>query len=187
MKISPPEAREALEAVRAIQERTRRALSLAGGGEILMIWGIVWLVGYLGGYVYGYPHPGGQIWAVADGLGLLGTFLVVIRSRHRFDDPLGPRIGALWLCLMAFAGLWIWVAAPTAEAQMGFLAATFAMFGYVVMGLWLDLVFLVIGVGVTLIATAGYIWFRPDFDLWMAFLGGGTLFGSGLYILRRWR
>lgn len=186
MKVSPSEARKALEAVRAIQARTRRALSLAGGGQILMIWGLVWLVGFLGGYVYGYPAAG-RIWAVVDGLGLLGTVLVVVRARHRFDDPLGPRIGALWLCLMAFAGLWIWVAAPSTDAQIGFLAATFAMFGYVVMGLWLDLIFLAVGIGVTAIATLGFVWFRADFDLWMALLGGGTLFGSGLYILRRWR
>lgn len=186
MKVSAPEARQALEAVRAVQERTRRALALAGGGEILMIWGVVWLVGYLGGYVFSYSVAG-RIWAVVDVLGVLATLAVVARSRHRFADPLGPRIGALWLCLAVFAGLWIWVAAPSTGAEVGFLAATFAMFGYVVMGLWLDLVFLVVGLAVTAIATASFLWFRPDFDLWMALLGGGTLFGSGLYVLRRWR
>ena len=65
MKVSAGEAREALEAVRAIQTRTRRALSLAGGGEILMIWGVVWMAGYLGGYFFDYPAAG-KVWAVAD-------------------------------------------------------------------------------------------------------------------------
>ena len=149
-------------------------------------WGLVWAAGYAGDYFYGYPEAG-RIWAVADLLGLVATVAVALRSSKRLADPLGPRIGALWLCLLVFGLLWIWVAAPAEGAELGFLAATIAMFGYVVMGLWLDLVFLAIGLAVTAIATAGYIWLRPFFDLWMAFLGGGTLFGSGLYIVRRWR
>ena len=186
MKISPPEALEALEAVRAVQARTRRALSLAGGGQILMIWGVVWLIGYLGTHLLSW-QTAGRLWAVADLLGIVATILVVARSAPRSRDPLGPRIGILWISLILFGGLWIWVAQPTSGAQVGFLLATFAMFGYVVMGLWLDLVFLVVGLVVTAVATVGYVFLQPVFNLWMAVLGGGTLFGSGLYILRRWR
>lgn len=185
-RITPGEARQALAAVRAVQDRARRSLSLAGGGEILMIWGLVWLVGYLANYVTSYPLAG-RIWVAVDAIGLVATLVVVGRSQGRFADPLGPRIGALWLSLVVFAFLWLWAAAPLDGTQIGFLAATFAMFGYVVMGLWLDLVFLAVGLGVTAIAAAGFVWFRADFDLWMALLGGGTLLGSGLYVRRRWR
>lgn len=186
MRITPPEAREALAAVEKVQQRTRRALSLAGGGEIAMVWGLVWMVGYVTSYFLP-DSAGGRVWVIVDVVGLLATIVLVRRSHHRFDDPLGPRIGALWISLMAFAALWIWVAKPSSSVDIGFLIATFAMFGYVVMGLWLDLVFLVVGLAVTAIATVGYVWFAPVFDLWMGFLGGGTLLGSGLYIVRRWR
>lgn len=186
MKVTPTEAREALAAVRTIQVRTRRALSLAGGGEVLMIWGVVWLVGYLGGYFL-EGEVAGRLWAVADVLGGIATLVVVLRAERGGRDPLGPRIGALWITLIGFALLWIWVAQPGSGAELGFLLSTFAMFGYVVMGLWLDLVFLVVGLAVTAIATVAYVWFRTDFNLWMALLGGGTLFGSGLYVRRRWR
>lgn len=186
MRVSAPEAREALAAVHAVQARTRRALSLAGGGEILMIWGLVWLVGYLTSHFASWQQAG-RVWMVADLLGIAGTIAVAIRMAPAGRDPLGPRIGALWLTLILFGALWIWVAAPTTGAQVGFLLATFAMFGYVVMGLWLDLSFLTVGLVVTAVATVGYVWFQPDFNLWMALLGGGALLGSGLYIRRRWR
>ena len=186
MKVSAPEALEALAAVRAVQARTRRALALAGGGQILMIWGLVWLIGYLGTHVLPW-HTAGRLWGAVDLLGIGGTIVVVMRSAPSVRDPMGPRIGLLWISLLLFGGLWIWVAQPTSCSQVGFLLATFAMFGYVVMGLWLDMVFLVIGLTVTAVAALGYILFQPLFNLWMAFLGGGTLFGSGVYILRRWR
>jgi hypothetical protein len=33
----------------------------------------------------------------------------------------------------------------------------------------------------------GYYLLQPYYSLWMAFLGGGTLMVSGVYILRRWK
>ena len=128
MNVSPEEAREALESVRSIERRARGAIRLAGGGAILMIWGVAWLVGNLGGSLLEADDKG-AIWAVVNTLGALATFAVVGRVSARVRNPLGPRIGLLWLFLFGDSGLWIWIAQPTGALEIGFLASTIAMFG----------------------------------------------------------
>lgn len=186
MNVSHDEARAALEAVRDIEARTRRAIRLGGGGPILMIWGVVWLVGNLGGSFLEASQKG-ALWLAVDTLGALGTFVVIARLSRRVRTPIGPRIGLLWLFLFLYGGLWIWISRPADAAEIGLMTSTIAMFGYVVLGLWIDRVFLWIGVGVTLIATAIYLLAPASFELWMGLLGGGALFASGVYIHRIWR
>lgn len=186
MNVTRDEALTALEAVREIEARTRRAVNLAGGGPILMIWGIVWLLGYLGGAVYPDGRQG-LIWAVVNALGLAGTALVVSRLGRRVHDPIGPRIGLLWFFLVGYGLLWVWLARPEDSHTIGLMAATIAMFGYVVLGLWIDVIFTWIGLAVTALGLIGYFLLPDLFDIWMAVLGGGALFASGAYIHRRWR
>lgn len=186
MNVSRDEARTALAAVREVEERARRAISLAGGGPIVMIWGFVWLIGYVGDHFLG-GRSSGILWAVVDSLGLIGTLVVVSRLTRRIRDPFGPRIGLLWLFLIAYGGFWIWIAQPIGGLEVGLMAATVAMFGYVVLGLWIDLVFLWIGLGVTVLAIGFYLLTPGSFNLWMGLLGGGALILSGAYIHRAWR
>ena len=89
--------------------------------------------------------------------------------------------------LFCYGVLWIWIARPTSGLEIGVFASTIAMFGYVVLGLWIDLIFLWIGLGVTVLTVGGYLFLPEVFDLWMGVLGGGTLFLSGVYIHRSWR
>ncbi len=185
MNVTRDEAREALDAVREVEQRARRSIGLAGGGPILMIWGGVWLIGYLGGHFLGYPRSG-WLWLAVDVLGLIGTLIVVSRVSQRVRDPFGPRIGLLWLFLISYGVFWIWLSKPPNGEEVGLMAATLAMFGYVVLGLWIDLVFLWIGLGVTALAIGFYLLIPEGFDLWMGLLGGGALILSGAYIQRTW-
>ncbi len=186
MSVSPDEARSALEAIREIEERTRRSIRLAGGGPILMIWGVVWLLGYVGGH-FAENGQQGALWAVLNLAGLVATMVVVSRLSQRVRNPIGPRLGLLWMFLMLYGVLWIWIAQPDDPTRIGFMAATIAMFGYVVLGLWLDTIFLWIGLVVTALSVALYVLMPDAFSLGMGVLGGGALFGSGSYIHRRWR
>jgi hypothetical protein len=62
------------------------------------------------------------------------------------------------------------------------------MFGYAVIGLWFRLGQLVgVGVAVTASALLGYYLLPDYYYLIMAFLGGGTLVGHGLFWLHPWR
>lgn len=186
MNVGRDEARQALAAIEAVQAHTRRSIHRAGGGAILVTWGAVWLVGWLCSQFVTGPLVG-LLWMALDVAGIAGTLLVVRRVARRVHDPLGPRIGALWLALMIFIVLMLWIAAPIEPLQVGALIALAVMFGYAVMGLWLDRVFLWIAVAVTAIILVGYLALPAWFGLWMAIAGGGALAGSGLYIQRGWR
>lgn len=186
MNVSREEAREALDAVRRIESQTRRLVAGAGGGAITMAWGMVWIVGYLGSHFL-EDAAIGLVWAVAVLAGVAATLAIAARENRRVRSPLGPRIGTLWLALWVFTSLWIWLSQPLTYPQMSLLIALAAMFGYVVMGLWLDTIFITVGLTVAAASIAGYFLVPAYFALWMAVLGGGTLLGSGLYIERRWR
>lgn len=185
MNVSREEAREALAAVSAVRERTRRAVALGGGDVILMIWGVVWLIGYTVTQLTTGPLLG-AVWTVLDVAGIAGTLFVVSRISNRVRDPMGPRIGFLWLALFGYSALWIWLAQPLSELQLSVLITTFVMFGYVVLGLWLDTILLWLGLAVTALALGAYLLVPEFFGFWMAFVGGGAIFATGLYIRRRW-
>ena len=185
--LTADQARAALDTIREIELETRRAIGLAGGGAIMMIWGIVWLAGYLGSHWLAGPASG-ALWAAVDLVGLLGTGLIVARVRHRVRaEGVGRRIGLFWLALFTFTGLVIWLVRPGDGALLGLLIAIFMMFGYVIMGVFVDRVFSWVGIGVIALAVAGYLLQPAAFGLWMALLCGGALFGSGLYVHLRWR
>jgi hypothetical protein len=185
LRISHQEARDALEAVRAVARRTRRAISAGGGGQIMMIWGLAWAAGFLGSHFLP-ERTSGALWGLVDLAGIAATLWIVWRASRLVRDPLGPRIGGFWLMLTLYTVLLLWLAGPLTGLQTGVLICCAAMFGYVVMGLWLDLTFFWVGLGVTALTLAGYLAVPTLFDLWMAVVGGGTLLASGYRIHRRW-
>jgi len=187
MDISRDEAQESLMAIQQITAQTRHAVAYGGGPYYLIIWGIVWLFGYPSSQFI-HTALAGWIWLGLDLAGVVASVVVGTRLAMRVRSPtLGPRIGLFWLALMGYSALWIWLAQPSSGNQMSLLIATMAMFDYIVMGLWLGWAVSWIGLTVTILALLGYYLLPAYFNLWMALLGGGTLIGSGLYILQRWR
>jgi hypothetical protein len=63
----------------------------------------------------------------------------------------------------------------------------FAMLGYVIMGILVEPAAIWVGITTTGLALMGYFLLLPYYNLWMAFLSGGTLVAGGLYILRKWK
>jgi hypothetical protein len=56
------------------------------------------------------------------------------------------------------------------------------------MGLWFDNRFMIIlGLALTAATLVGFYILRDIYCLWMAVVGGGTMFGTGLYIRSKWR
>lgn len=185
MNVSVDEARKALAIADEVRARTRKAIRLGGGAYFLVLWGAIWFVGFLGSQ-FMPGRQAGLLWVVLDILGFGGSIYLTTRLGRRVRDPESWKVGALWIALVGYGALWIWLAAPASSVQIGVLLVSFAMFGYVVMGLWLDLAFLWIGLLATALAVVAYLFFPQFLGLWMSLLGGGTLLGSGLYILRRW-
>lgn len=186
MNVSPEEARSALDAIREVEQRARHAIRLAGGGPILMIWGVAWLVGNLGSALL-HGSEKGMLWTVVNSLGVISTGFVVARLGRRVRNPVGPRIALLWFFLFLYGFMWIWKASPERASDIGFFASTIAMFGYVVLGLWIDLLFMWIGLGVTALTVVIYLLAPEYFELLMGILGGSALFLSGAYIQKSWR
>ncbi|MFQ5615402.1 MAG: hypothetical protein ACE5GO_02950 [Anaerolineales bacterium] len=187
MNITPDEAQQSLSAIQQVTTQTRRAVAHGGGPYFMFIWGGVWFLGFLTSHFLASAALLGGIWTTLSGLGMVATFLTGARLGRRVHGPLGARIGLFWLALTGYGVLWVWLTRPTSGEQMSMMIVTIAMFGYVVMGLWLGGIFAWVGLGTTALALLGYFLFPTYFNLWMAFLGGGALVGSGVYILRRWR
>ena len=185
--MEPNQALEDLRVIRRVMEQTRRSIAMAGAGYFLIIWGVVWLLGFLNSQFLESPLEG-WIWLALDVAGVIATLAVGHRLGTRMRVHPGWRVALFWLALFGYGFLWGWLSQPMDAAKSSLYISTVAMFGYVVMGLWLGSRGIAwLGVGVTVLALAGYLLIPAYFFLWMALLGGGALIGSGVYISRRWR
>lgn len=195
MEMTREEAQQWLGEVNAVAKELRHRLAYGITGPILVLWGVVWMVCFA--ITHFAPKSAGWGWLVGDVLGIAGT-LCLGRFRGRRADVcsdsakrLGRRLYWSWLVLFVYAAIWLAVLWPWRGGQLGTFLVLLVMFAYVVMGLWLEIRFLLwLGLAVTLLAGAGYAfsWVIPGYlDLWLGFTGGTALLGSGLYLTLRWR
>jgi len=209
MNVGPEEARQMLQGVEDVTSRTKKMIAYAGGDILFIVWGIIWFVGGIGTHfipvlVAGHPQSellNGMLpaclWAVLVAAGIIISYRV-----GRNDMPTkcsyGKSIGLMWWFLYLFLYLWIALLFPFIRIEgqrashmfwthMGAIAATVPMFAYVMFGLFFDRYMVWIGLGVTALMMVGVYVFEPFFYLWMAFVGGGALAGTGLLIRNRWK
>jgi len=193
MEVSQQEARESLSLIQDTATRTKRVVAAGYAGTLLILWGLIWMAGFTALQLA--PHQGGLVFAVLDGLGVLGTVLVAWRAWPTHGSLRGDGVSRFarsiflfWLILFAYAGIWLLMLRPMAGMQVGTLLVTTAMLGYVVTGLWTGSTFLVwLGLAVTALTLFGFYAIPSYFNLWMAPTGGGALLGTGLYVRIRWR
>ena len=186
--MDPTDAAADLQSVQQITVRTRQAIAHSGAGHYMIIWGIDWLIGFTGTQFL--PQAAGLVWMGAHIAAVAACIVASFATRGVTAGGSGPRsrISLFWGALFAYGILWMWLQPPQTTAFAGLFIATLAMFGYVVMGIWLSsLLFGVVGLSVTVLATAAYLTVPTLFPLVMALLGGGTLVGSGVYVVRCWR
>ncbi len=176
------EARESLEVVRQATELTRQAVARAGTGYMLIIWGIVWLVGFLGSQFLGEAQ--GYLWLVLDVFGIVGTAVVILKSRSQVRSTHGKKIGIFWLILFVYGALIFWIAGPIQGDNYLLFITILVSFGYVVMGLWFSPPLLYIGLSITALALVGWQLIPAYLGAWLALVGGGGLIASGIFILR---
>ena len=187
MNVTQKEAKESLEMVQEVQRHIRKSVAHGDGPYYLMLWGVIWFFGYLGSQFLD-DRTSGMTWIALVSLGVIASIIIGARISRQVRRKLRDyRIGLFWLALFLYAGLTIWVVNPTEDEEVALLITLFVMLGYVVMGLWMWGPLGWIGIGVTALGTIGYLLVPQYFNLIMAILGGGTLFFSGLYILRNWR
>lgn len=184
--MEPDDALRDLRQIRQVMEQTRRSLAAGGSGQALIIWGLVWVLGFSGDQFLDASIQRWS-WLALVTLGIIASLVLGIRQGSKIRGGTGWRIGAFWFALFLYASLWQWILSPATELPGALFIITVAMFGYVVMGLWLSNFLTGLGLAVTLLAFVGAYLLPFYFSIWMALLGGGTLIVSGVYIHARWR
>jgi hypothetical protein len=188
MNVSKNEAQTYLQIIEEVQCQARKALAHGGGPFFMMIWGLVWFVGYLGNQFLP-SQTAGMLWFGAGMAGMTASFFTgwwISRQLRRPGHD--ARIGLFWLAWLIYTSLIIGISGAFSDLTlMSVLIAIMAMFGYVVMGLWLWKPLAGVGILVTILAVAAYLLLPGYVNLIMAILGGGVLFISGLYIYHNWR
>ena len=192
MNVTPEEAQEALAAIQQTTVKTRRGLAQYAYQQI--VWGLLWFVGFL---VSQFVQPAvlNWVWIAVPIVGAIGSAIVSISQGRRMrvtpDSRLAfisSRVGIFFPILYVFGVMWFVIFQPLNALQIALFWITLVMFSYVVAGAWLRMSLLIgIGVGVTVMSLLGYYLLPGYFYLWSALFAGGTLLGSGIYILLRWR
>jgi hypothetical protein len=186
MEVTREEAQKSLEDIQLVMARMRQAVAIGGTPYYMILWGAVWFLGYLASYFI-QSSLQGWIWVALVIVGTVLSASLGFRSgvRVRMQRVAGPWL--LAIAIVGYGALWLWIAQPQDPEQISLLIVTFCMFGYVVMGLLVERTAAWVGLLVTFLALVGYYLLREYFNLWMAFLGGGTLMASGAFIMRKWR
>ena len=179
------EAMKDLQTIRQMMQRTRRAVGQAGAGQFTVLWGLVWLVGFAGSQFL--PESAvGWLWLAVDTLGAVGSLILGARLGRRVQTWPGWRIGLWWLALLAYGVLLIWLLGVESSQQLALALTLLVCLGYVLTGVILSRHIAAMGLILTGLALGGYFGLPDYFFLWMALVGGGTLIGTGLWIMRRW-
>jgi hypothetical protein len=186
MKLTPQEAQQSLADIEAVMRQTRRSMAYSGAPYYLMLWGAIWFLGNLAGQFLSGSQVG-IVWLVLDSLGIVGSVWIGYRLGRRIRTSMGPRVGLFWLALLVYGVVIVWIAQPATSNQFNLLVSLLAMLGYVTTGLWIGGRLVALGIAVSVLALIGYTALPAYFSLWMAVVGGGGIFASGLYILRTWR
>lgn len=203
MDISQEEARQSLGQIEETARRARQMVAYAGGDALFVVWGVIWFIGFIATHVMDVTlaHTRadifiGAVWTVLVATGII-IGIVVDRRRMPTRSPVGWRIGVVFWLLYLYVDIWLALLFPFVRVEpgqwdmfwkhLGAIASTVPMFAYVIMGLWLDLYMLWIGLIVTALTLAGLYFLQPWFWLWMASAGGGTLIGTGLLVRNRWK
>ncbi len=186
MDISREEAEQSLQTIREVRSQIRTSIATGSAPLHMILWGAIWFVGYLCNNFLDV-ETAGRIWTLLAAGGTVASGIMGYRLGSRFRLPGSERIWQIWIFFFIYVFLCIWVAWPLNTMQISMLIALYAMFAYVLLGLWLERIITWVGLAVSALGLIGYFLFPDIYYLWMAFLGGGTLFGSGIYILKTWK
>lgn len=207
MEAFEKDAKESLKDIESVARKTRRVAEYAGTDVVLIAWGIVWMLGYLGSQFIPmmvrpalYPQLG---WMISGWWGLLvtGGIIVTIKTYSAHSPTMsaeGRRLGLLWPIMFGYVYLMGFLIGPFIHVSgheesmrfyrhMGAIAGIIPMLIYVIIGLWLDSFLTWVGLGITVLIVVGLVLFRTFFWLWMAFVCGGGLIATGVFIRRKWR
>ncbi len=180
--IESQEAAAALDDIEQIVRRVRQSRIYDLASLMMIMWGGLTFAGYLVTYLS--PRSAGYAWPVVYALGIVGSFAISAfgysRTRIRTFDA---RMLLALLLFIAFGIFSCWFGHFTPR-QLGTFWPIYFMLVYTIAGLWVGHAFVVIGLSIAALTLIGYFCIGDTFDLWMAFVNGGGLMLSGLWMRR---
>lgn len=181
--VSEHEARGALAEIEAV---TRRGATLKGyryAGPILMVWGVIWFLGYLG---MARLSPGlwGWMWLVLDGLGFAATLILAAKAPAGAGGAAGQAVRTSLGMAAGVAFVLAIVAVFPKNDLLPYLAlpGLFVGFIYTVLGIFLAPRYAGIGAVLFIATLVGYFAWPAHLAEWLAVVGGGGLFLSGVWL-----
>ncbi len=177
--LSRDEAATSLKDIQRTQGRSAEAYGYASAAPFLILWGAIWFLGY-GATDFGPPYSN-WVWPVLILIGLVASAVVGMRTKSG-NAKQGVRIMAMWLVMLAYASAVLAVMRPVNDNQVGAFFPLIVAFLYTMMGIWMGLRFVIAGVAIAALTLGGYFLLASHFSLWMAFVGGGTLIATGLWL-----
>jgi hypothetical protein len=181
--IDSKQATEALTDIDEIVRRVQQSRIYDLASLNMIMWGVLAFSGYVGSYLW--PRSAGYLWTAIYLAGIAGSF-VISRFDHAREGirTFDVRIFAAFVLFVAFGIFCTIVLGHFTPRQLGTFWPIYFMLVYTVAGLWVGYAFVAIGLGITALTLVGYFFVGGAFDLWMAFVDGGGLVLSGLWMRR---
>ena len=181
MTVRSDEAASMLADVESVVAKVKQSRVYRSSALIVILWGVV----NLGRDVLIALAPGwfGPRWFLIDAIGIIGT-LALLRGAVGFGARFPLRMLAAFCLFYAFG--WIWanfLGGFGTREQMAFWPTLF-LFGYALAGVWFGAAFSALGLGLTILILAGYVWSGAAFPLWLAAVSGGGYIVCGLWMRR---
>ncbi len=181
MTIRSDEAAAMLADVESVVARVKQSRLYRNAGLIIMLWGVVDLVRDL--LIALEPAWFGPRWFLIDLVGVAGT-IAILRFAAAPAGRFPLRILAGFALFYAFGWTWSDVIGHFGPRdQMAFWPTLF-LFGYALAGFWFGAAFSAIGLGLTALIVAGYLWSGDAFALWQAAVTGVGFIVCGLWMRR---
>ncbi|MEO8309038.1 MAG: hypothetical protein ABI616_13475 [Pseudomonadota bacterium] len=189
MAITTQQASDTLDEVAAAQRKISVLQGYAKGAPHFLLWGVLWAAGYAGTELL--PAHAGLLWLAIDAIGLIGSFLLVranaapgARSAAGSRSAQSINFFVIALAFAGFIGATYYIMRPDTSAQFGAYPALVMALMYTVIGTRAGARWMVIGVALGVLTVLGYALMREHFMLWMAFVGGGALLLTGVWMRR---
>ncbi len=185
MTVDRKEASALLDDVQGIEDRVRQLLIYARTSDYLFLWGVIWLVGFTANYFL--RSYSGVMWLGLQGVGLLGTVLIVTTHVRRPRSPANTfaiaRAGISVVAIMAFGTLWTLLAHMGWREQITFWPTLLSFILFLV-GLWAGRTLALSALAIFALSLTGYFVAGEYLHLWMAVAGGGSMIAGGVWLRR---
>ena len=183
MSIESREAAAALDDIEQIARRVRQSTVYRLSSLLIVMWGVLVFAGNLATWLS--PRSAGYAWIAVYIAAIAGSFAVSAYDRARTGvRSFDMRMLAALLLFFAFGFFCVVVLGHFTPRQQGTFWPIYFMLFYSIAGLWFGYAFIAIGLGITVLTLIGYFFIGEAFPLWMAFVNGGGLILSGLWMRR---